>query len=633
MNAGHVIGAVLVAVWALHGLRLRKRACGLHALEPLEETEALANRLDDSRDIAVHAATTPDKAAGREYTLVTRPGVSVASSTLAAGIAYAGTNGILALDLLSPEIDSWRLMLVLATFDPRKYRSTPFARGISGADALLVDVDLLRRAGGEPSCANASGLIDLARRLKHFAPSASDVVLAPGVAVPANAIPWRERRQIFQQVAGQFAPLVVAFQYLLLAMVLLASPWLGLGAIAVFELQSLLVTLGTKLRPRDRVAFAFTRIAVDFAAAIGPRPKAAISADDRRAFYQAGLARGTTAFFDPRREDCPLCGAGELARVLVVKDRYQQKPGHFRLDRCLGCKHVFQNPRLSLEGLSFYYADFYDGLGEEMVDEFFSSALKEYRARVEMVAHAAPTGVDRHGGSPPRRWLDVGCGHGHFSLFSRTVLPDIEFHGLDVSESVEQAAARGWIQRGLRGFFPEVARDLSANDDRYDVVSMSHYLEHTRDPRAEIEAAASVVNPGGLLLIEVPDPESRLGRWLGRLWLPWFQPQHQHFVSAFNLERLLRENGFHPMVWHRGEAHQPNDFIFAAMMTVNCLAPRLDLPWRPRSGFWAALRFYVVWSLAVPLLALAWMIDLAIAPLMRRQGWSNVYRVLARRTT
>jgi SAM-dependent methyltransferase len=285
---------------------------------------------------------------------------------------------------------------------------------------------------------------------------------------------------------------------------------------------------------------------------------------------------------------------------------------------------------LSLEGLSFYYADFYDGLGEESLDEVFSYG--EYRSRVEMVAQAAPASFDRHGSSRRRRWLDVGSGHGHFCMFSRTVLPDIEFHGLDVSESVEQAAARGWIQRGLRGLFPEVARDLSANNDRYDIVSMSHYLEHTRDPRAEIEAAASVVNPGGLLLIEVPDPESRMGRWFGRLWMPWFQPQHQHFVSAFNLERLLRENAFDPIVWHRGEAHQPNDFALAVMMTVNTLAPRLDLPWRPPSGFGAASRHYVAWCLGLPLLGVGWMIDQVIAPLLRRPGWSNTYRVLARRT-
>jgi len=42
---------------------------------------------------------------------------------------------------------------------------------------------------------------------------------------------------------------------------------------------------------------------------------------------------------------------------------------------------------------------------------------------------------------------------------------------------------------------------------------------------------------GGHLMIEIPDPECHLGRLLGRFWVPWFQPQHQHLLSVARLER------------------------------------------------------------------------------------------------
>jgi SAM-dependent methyltransferase len=304
-----------------------------------------------------------------------------------------------------------------------------------------------------------------------------------------------------------------------------------------------------------------------------------------------------------------------------VNDRFQQKPGRFVLDRCRDCSHIFQNPRLSLEGLSFYYADFYDGMGENLIDGIFAGEMREYRSRAGMVAAAAR----------PRRWLDVGAGHGHFCCVAREVLPETRFDGLDFSESIDEAAQRGWIDRGLRGLFPELAPVVAKRGDVYDVVSMSHYLEHTRDPRAEIAAAASVLDKDGLLFVEVPDPECRLGRWFGRRWMPWFQPQHQHFLSAKNLERVLREHAFEPLAWHRGEAHQPNDFTYMTLTTINCIAPRLDLPWRPPSGTLSRVWWHVVWSLALPLLIFAWLLDRALAPLFRRKGWSNSYRVLARR--
>jgi hypothetical protein len=140
-----------------------------------------------------------------------------------------------------------------------------------------------------------------------------------------------------------------------------------------------------------------------------------------------------------------------------------------------------------------------------------------------------------------------------------------------------------------------------------------------------------VLRPGGHLFIEVPDPDSRLGSLLGALWLPWLQPQHQHFLSVTRLDGLLRKHGFLPVAWHRGEAHQDVDFFFAACFLVRRIAPPLDLPWRAPEGRLARAANGLVWILSIPLLALAKITDLAIAPLMKRAGWSNTFRVVAKR--
>jgi SAM-dependent methyltransferase len=231
----------------------------------------------------------------------------------------------------------------------------------------------------------------------------------------------------------------------------------------------------------------------------------------------------------------------------------------------------------------------------------------------------------------PQRWLDVGAGHGHFCCVARELLPETRFDGLDLSESIDDAVRRRWVDHGIRGLFPEMAPALAERTDRYDVVSMSHYLEHTLDPRAEIAAAARVLPQGGLLFIEVPDPECGLGRLFGRNWMPWFQPQHLHFVSAKNLERLLRDHAFEPVAWHRGEAHQSVDFTFLAFTAIELLAPPLDLPWRPPSGLLARIWRKAVWVTLFPLIVVGWLLDRALGPLLRREGWSNTYRVLARR--
>jgi hypothetical protein len=322
-------------------------------------------------------------------------------------------------------------------------------------------------------------------------------------------------------------------------------------------------------------------------------------------------------FYEPRRDTCPLCESRDLAVHLRTGDLLQHKPGRFTLERCGGCGHVFQNPRLSLAGLDFYYRDFYDGLGEAGMEFIFGYGIAPYIARARMVKRARETA--------PARWLDVGAGHGHFCIAARAELPDTRFDGLDLSESIDEAKRRGWIDTAYRGLFPELAADLAG---QYDTISMSHYLEHTIDPRLELDAARVALADHGSLLIEVPDPEFKLGRVLGRYWLPWFQPQHQHLLSVKNLERLLRERGFTPVEWHRGAAHQRVDLFFASYLLLDRIAPPAHLPWRWRGAAASAWRLFV-WTAGSPLVLAAILTDNALGPLLSRARVSNTYRVLA----
>jgi len=117
---------------------------------------------------------------------------------------------------------------------------------------------------------------------------------------------------------------------------------------------------------------------------------------------------------------------------------------------------------------------------------------------------------------------------------------------------------------------------------------------------------------------------------LGRYWIPWLQPQHQHYLSVKNVERLLREEGFEPVRWHRGEAHQPIDFVFGAVLVLKQLSP-LDRPWRPAASAADRLFGSLVFVLGMPLMVGAVILDKLLDRPLRRAGWSNTYRVVARK--
>ncbi|MGH9074271.1 MAG: class I SAM-dependent methyltransferase, partial [Acidimicrobiales bacterium] len=406
---------------------------------------------------------------------------------------------------------------------------------------------------------------------------------------------------------------------------LAVAPRAGLVALGAFCLQPAVALTRVPVRSPDRGWAPFVRWArgpyrlLRTIADRWPASDTGDLAEELRPVYAALIAEGESRFWESRRPDCPFCRSDRLSLRVRCTDLLRHKPGTFALDQCEACGLVFQNPRLSAEGLSYYYRDFYDGLGEGQVASVFDFGDATYADRAEMVRSVAT----------PERWLDVGTGHAHFCLVASAVLPDTRFDGLDMSESVEEAERRQWIGTGHRGTFCDLAPSLAG---RYDVVSMHHYLEHTVDPRAELDAAALVLSDGGHLLIELPDPESVWGRWLGRYWLPWFQPQHLHLMSIRILERELVERGFTVVARDRAGASQSSDLTAAVWMLIGQLAPPTNLPWLPRPTVAArARRAAAVAAGALPLVA-AVGADTALARVPSRRGRSNAYRVLARRS-
>jgi SAM-dependent methyltransferase len=590
-----VLGALGLLLLA-DALRLRARLSALAVLAPSDEPIAA------------------------EHRFLVAPGVSLDEATRRAASDHARREGLEVLDLVPLDLRTRDALALAQVVDPRRYRQDRLAFGHTAGHALLVHAAVLERAGVDPP-ADPVSFARGAVRLKRFASTSSERAVAPGLRAVADNPD--KRLAVLQALRGRLWPLVLAGTPLWLALLALGvvlEPLAGLVVLGLFHAQLLLAIMGTRLRPRDLPWAVLLRAPLelwDWGRTVvgrwrpGPDPYEA-----RRPLYDALLAGGIGRFFEARREDCPLCGGRDLVRTLRTRDFQQRKPGRFTLDRCRDCGHIFQNPRLSVEGLEFYYRDFYDGLAGEDLEIGFSLTRNEYVARAKAV----------QGSVEPARWLDVGGGHGHFSAFARDVWPACRFDGLDLSESIEEAEQRGWVDRAYRGLFPEVAPTLAG---AYDVVSMSHYLEHTREPKEEIRAAHQALRPGGVLLIEVPDPASRMRFLLGRWWVPWFQPQHQHFLSLENLERLLESEGFSPFARHRGEAHLPLELLGAASMLLAHLAPE-PFPWHPPSR-WRRARYAPVWILGAPLLLLGRLVDLALAPLLRRPGWSNAYRVLARK--
>ncbi|MEU9985604.1 class I SAM-dependent methyltransferase [Streptomyces sp. NPDC048045] len=308
-------------------------------------------------------------------------------------------------------------------------------------------------------------------------------------------------------------------------------------------------------------------------------------------------------FQEPRREDCPWCGSPRLRTRMRATDPLRHRPGTFAVDECRDCRHAFQNPRLTAEGLAFYHRDFYERHLEEFAARILSA--RAVRRRHRAAAHALSAL------SEPESWLDVGTGHARFPEAAKEFFPYTSFDGLDPTARVEQALLEGRVEEAHRGYLttPGTAARLRA---RYDVVSMFHHLEHAADPRSELRAALTALRPGGHLVVEVPDPRCAFAALLGKWWLPYGQPRHLHLMPLANLRAELEAQGCTILVTDRRAPHVPYD-LSAALSLALAHVPAL-------------LRV-----MAAPALALASALDHIVAPVSHCIRLSNAYRIVARK--
>lgn len=101
------------------------------------------------------------------------------------------------------------------------------------------------------------------------------------------------------------------------------------------------------------------------------------------------------------------------------------------------------------------------------------------------------------------RFLDYGCGGGHFVKAAQEL--GLEAMGMELDEvSVEWANIRGLSV--VYGTLPDNENLLGS--EKFDIIMMMHVLEHVPKPINVLRLLVDRLNPGGSLLIGVPDQKS-----------------------------------------------------------------------------------------------------------------------------
>lgn len=218
---------------------------------------------------------------------------------------------------------------------------------------------------------------------------------------------------------------------------------------------------------------------------------------------------------------CPVCRSGEF-EVFVRNPRdyeyFMSREADASLLVCHHCGSIYQSPWPTLEELDTLYPPDYQNYTRKDVP--LLSSLLSY-----MVQSAVSGFVKAHGSD--KRILDFGCGDGTF---------------------VKALAANG--ARKVVGFEPntrdnavvsgdgfEIVRRMEDLESRgpFSVIRMNHVIEHLSDLDGTMSALSTLLEPGGVLVVQTPNPRSLTLRLFKKYWGALHYPYHTVLLSQDGL--------------------------------------------------------------------------------------------------
>ena len=230
-----------------------------------------------------------------------------------------------------------------------------------------------------------------------------------------------------------------------------------------------------------------------------------------------------------RHPACPYCTGS--SSLLVSSTDYNRSTTNDCFDyfQCAACGLVFMDP--IPENMGPYYAGGYDRIPSSLA-ELRAIAVKETYRLEPILRH-------KRGG----KLLEIGPWRGVFSCNAKDA-------GFEVT-AIEQDTECVRFLREIVGIHTvqstDPAETLWQMEESFDVIVLWHSLEHLPHPWKIVETAARRLNPGGLLLVAIPNIDSFEFSFLKDRWRHLDAPRHLFFYPVRSLIALCEGSGFRPV--------------------------------------------------------------------------------------
>lgn len=141
----------------------------------------------------------------------------------------------------------------------------------------------------------------------------------------------------------------------------------------------------------------------------------------------------------------------------------------------------------------------------------------------------------------PAEMIDIGCGTGAFLARAAAVLKHTQLYGMDISQSMADAAARrlGGRAQITRGD----AEAMSFEGERFDAATCVLSIHHYPHAQSAVNEMYRILKPGGVLCINDMDCAAPIRHLSNRLF-PYMKSGDVKMYCQEEIEQMLTQAGF-----------------------------------------------------------------------------------------
>lgn len=252
--------------------------------------------------------------------------------------------------------------------------------------------------------------------------------------------------------------------------------------------------------------------------------------------------------------NCPFCDSSDHTVYERFGSRYQ-----YTYVQCSNCTLIYSSPRPRYDQafVDAAYASYYqyaDNLSTEDLRHIKQSALGMFEQEIAYIKQ-----YDKK----QTALLDIGSGMGTFLLAAKPYYNNLT--GLDVSQQMAS-----FVKKQL-GLNVEVAQYENYNPGhKFSLIHMSHVLEHVPNPNLWIQHSRTLLEQGGILVINIPHKmglshriqhmlyKLKLKKQISSSWAdPARTPDHLFEPTIKSMKYLLEKNNFEILEYYTYSRKEP----------------------------------------------------------------------------